>query len=151
MNMNYFSLLLILSLTIFGCDTKKMVETPDKHFVGTWELRGHGMMDGILIKINRDNEKKLTGRVVELNDNKYVKMFLDSNSIVISSIERRSNFQFMFQENKIGSELFGLYGLDTKLTYQAQFLNHDTIVLSEDQSVTNINQSSIRLVRRESK
>ena len=105
-------------------------------------------MDGLLVRINRNNKEEFTGRVVKLNENKYVNIFLDSNSVVIPSIERRSNFQFMFWENKIGSELFSLYGLDTKITYQAQFLNEDTIVLSEDQSATNINLSQIRLIRR---
>ena len=134
-------------LLLMGCDASKLKEKPDDLFIGSWILQGHGMLDDLRISINKDKEGKLEGRITKLNDNKYVKLFLDSNFVIIPAIERRSNFQFVVTEKKIGSDLFSLYGMDTDVKLQAQFINNNTIVLSSDPSSTSFGGSKVRLIK----
>ncbi|MBP5982223.1 MAG: hypothetical protein KA734_00750 [Fluviicola sp.] len=144
--MKNIALFITICIALYSCNNHSKVKS-SFNFIGKWELTGHGIMDGIIVKIEYNKEKKLIGKVCQLNDNKLVNMFLDSNSVFISSIERRSQFQFILKEKKIGSELFDLYGLDTRSVFQAQFRDKDTIVLSKDQSNTNINGSLTKLIR----
>lgn len=121
-------------VTIFLCNCNGMLEkTPDDKFIGLWEVRGTEPSNGILINIQKENGK-LIGRIHKLNNNKYVKLFVDSNDIFISKIERISNYQFKITENKIGSELFSTYGLKTEQEYKVQFIDTSTIGLALENS-----------------
>lgn len=85
----------------------------------------------------KDRDKKtdsgsLVGKVVEINDNKYVRFFVEPNETWITNIKRSSNSQFRLTEKKIGSALFATYGLGTKKEFKVEFLNNDTIGLGSD-------------------
>jgi len=121
-----------LLITILYSCSYKMVSEDD--FVGTWELNGRSMSDGVRVLIERDKEGKLKGRVVEKNDNKYVKMFVDSSDIWISKIKRSSNFQFRITEKRIARELFSHYKLGTSDEFKVEFINEDVFGLAKNNS-----------------
>lgn len=123
-----FLLITILSLC-FSCQNKSHV--PDDKFVGVWELKGRSMFEGIQIKIER-KEDKFTGRIIKLNDNKYIKMFADSNDVWISEIKRASSYQFRLTEKKIARDLFSLYGLPTSQEFKVEFIDDNTLGLASD-------------------
>ena len=50
------------------------------------ELKGRPMYDGIRIKIEKKKKDNLAGRVVALNDNKYVKLFVEKDDIWVPGI-----------------------------------------------------------------
>ncbi len=104
---------------------------PDDKFVGVWELKGRGMFEGMQIKIER-KEDKFTGRLIKLNDNKFIKMFADSNDVWVSEIKRSSSYQFRITEKKIARDLFSLYGLSTSQEFKVEFIDDNTIGLASD-------------------
>ncbi len=89
------------------------------------------MLDGVQISIQYE-DNNLTGRIQKLNDNKYVKLLVDSNEVWISTIKRVSNYEFLITENLIGKELFNTYGLSTNQEFKAEFINQDTIGLAKE-------------------
>ena len=126
-------LIITLTLTILqSCDSSKLKPTSMDNFKGVWELQGRSMFNGIKIKIDENNQGELTGKVIELNDNKYVNMFVEINDTWISSIKRSSNFEFNLTEKKIGSALFSIYGLSTTTQFKVQFIDQNTIGLSNN-------------------
>ena len=92
------------------------------------------MFDGIKIKIEKRDNGDLMGKVISLNDNKYVKMFVEPNDIWVTGISRSSNYEFKLTEKKIGSALFSVYGLSTTNEYKVEFIDDDTIGLGSDNS-----------------
>jgi hypothetical protein len=126
-----FFICLILS-TMYSCDTESMKKVPMDNFVGTWELKGRSMLDGIKIKIQKSKTGDLFGKVVAINDNKYVKFFVEPNETWVSNIKRSSNSQFRLTEKKIGSALFATYGLGTSKEFKVEFIDNDTIGLGSD-------------------
>ncbi len=126
-------------LTIFStiiitisCGDHKLV--PDSQFIGTWELTGRSMFDGIKIKIEKTGDNNFAGRIVKLNDNKFVKMFADLNDVWVSGISRSSNFKFQLTEKRIGRQLFSLYGLGSSDKYNVEFIDEDSFGLAEGNS-----------------
>jgi 7-cyano-7-deazaguanine synthase in queuosine biosynthesis len=87
------------------------------------------MFEGIQIKIKNNEHGKLEGRVIQGNDNKYIKLFVDSNDTWVKEINRTSNYQFTIVEQKIAAPLFALYGQETAKEYKAEFINDTTIGL----------------------
>ncbi|MFB6343101.1 hypothetical protein ACE01N_00990 [Saccharicrinis sp. FJH2] len=122
----------IIILLFHSCSDKYRKVSNDK-FIGTWELQGASILTGIHVKITKE-DGGLKGRIVKLNENKYVTLFADSADTWISGIERSSNFSFIITENKLGKPLFGLYGLPTSQQYKAEFINDNTIGLAIDSS-----------------
>lgn len=120
----------LLGLLFATCNSN-FKEVSEDNFIGLWELQGRSMFQGIQIKIERQNEK-LTGKIVRLNDNKFVKMFADSNGVWISDIRRSSDFEFRITEKKLGKELFSLYGLSTSQEFKAQFVDDNTLALGAE-------------------
>lgn len=127
------SLLLIhiLLFFMFSCDTTKYSEVPLSKFEGTWELYGRNMFNGIQINIVTDDKGSMTGHIVKLNEHKLIKMFVDSNDVWISSISRKSNYQFKLTEKKIARELFSLYGLSSSQEFSVEFIDDNTFGLSK--------------------
>ncbi len=123
-------IILILGLLMTNCDSPKLQETPIERFEGTWELTGRVMFEGIKVKIEKNSEGELSGKIVSLNDNKYLKMLAESGDTWVKSISRSSNYEFKLTEKKIGSDLFSLYGLSTTAVYKAQFIDENTIGLA---------------------
>lgn len=138
-------LIFMLGLLVTSCDTSKLHETPIDNFNGTWKLEGRTMFDGIKIQIEKNKNGNWVGKVVALNDNKYVKMFVGPNDTWFSGISRSSNYEFKLTEKKIGSALFSLYGLETTTEYKAQFIDNNTIGLATGNS--DPSESSIKYVR----
>ncbi|PXY00714.1 hypothetical protein DF185_12440 [Marinifilum breve] len=132
-------------LFMSSCDTESMKKVSMDKFVGTWELKGRSMLEGIKIEIKKTDSGSLVGKVVEINDNKYVKFFVEPNETWITNIKRSSNSQFRLTEKKIGSALFATYGLGTKKEFKVEFLNNDTIGLGSDSK--DPEQSTIQYLR----
>jgi hypothetical protein len=135
----------LLGLSVISCNTSKLKETPLDNFKGTWKLVGRSMFDGITIKIEENTNGNFDGKVCKLNDNKYIKLFVELNDIWITDISRSSNYEFKLIEKKIGSPLFSIYGLSTTNEYKVQFIDNNTIGLSTGNS--NPLESSVRYVR----
>lgn len=121
--------LILMLFGLFACTARTSMK-PDHKFIGRWELSGRKMLDGIQVDIQRE-EGELVGRIVRLNDNKYVRMFVDSNSVLVSGISRTSNFQFKLTENKVAKELFSTYDLPGSQEFNVEFINDQTIGLSK--------------------
>ncbi len=120
----------LLFLTLFSLSScEEFRKVPVEQLEGTWRLEGRPMFEGIEITINRDRDQ-LKGKITQLNSNKYVRFFCELNTLWITSIERRSNYEFYISERKIGSDLFSIYGLETTTTYKAFFEDENTLVLT---------------------
>ena len=117
-----------------SCDTSKFQETPIENFEGIWQLEGRSIFDGIQIRIEKNSSGNLFGKVISINDNKYVKMFVEPNDIWVSGISRTSNYEFKLTEKKIGSALFSLYDLSTTNEYKVEFIDENTIGLGTGSS-----------------
>ena len=132
--MKVFATLTVVFL-LGACQGDRFSETPMEQFKGTWELRGRKSFNGIRIRIDSKNGKKFKGRVIERNDNKMVRLFVDSNDVWVSSIERLSNFEFELTEKKVAHALFGMYDLPTKEVHTVRFVNEDRFELNDDKDV----------------
>jgi hypothetical protein len=128
-----FLSIFILFLTFFISSCDKTNPIPDDKFVGTWELSGRGMFDGMQIQIEK-KDNKFIGKIIKLNDNKFVKLLSDSGDSWISEIKRTSNYEFKLTEKKVGSELFSSYGLSSSQEYKVQFIDDNTIGLATENS-----------------
>ena len=117
-------------LLFISCDSGKLNKTPMENFIGVWEIQGRSMFNGIEISIAKSNSGSFVGKVVKLNDNKYVQMFLEKNALWITEIKRSSNYQFTLREKKIASELFSLYGQETSVEFKVQFINENSFGLA---------------------
>lgn len=132
--MTKLSVLALLFVSVFLTACKgKTTPIPDDQFVGIWEIKGADLTDGMQIQIKKENNR-LVGRVLKLNDNKYVRLFVDSNDVWITEINRRSNFEFKLSENKVGKALFSVYGQKTAQEFQVQFIDGRTFGLAPDGS-----------------
>ncbi|RCW21034.1 hypothetical protein [Marinilabilia salmonicolor] len=133
---NFTKLFTLFSIGILlvSCDTSNLKETPFSQFEGIWELHGRKMFNGMKIKIEKNEKNKLTGRVIELNDNKYVRMFVEENDIWIKNISRSSNFEFKIVENRIAKDLFTIYGLPASDEYEVEFIDKTKIGLAKGTS-----------------
>lgn len=137
MGKNTINLFIIVSsffLLLSSCASDKLKEMPIENFVGVWEIQGRTMFDGIEVSIEKNSSGNLVGKVVKLNDNKYVQMFLEENAVWVTGIKRSSNYQFKLTERKIAHELFSLYGQKTSVEYEAQFINENLIGLGTGNS-----------------
>jgi hypothetical protein len=124
--------LLVVGLIATSCG-ERLQEVPVDKFVGTWELAGRGMFEGIQIKIENQDEK-MVGRIIKLNDKKVINMFADSNDVWVDNIRRTSNYEFRMTEKKVARELFAMYGISTSQEFKAQFIDDNTIGLATDNS-----------------
>jgi len=141
MKLKLLILILLLGVLFSGCNTEKFKKIPTENFIGLWEIQGREMFNGIQIKVEKTEDNKLKGRVVKLNNNKYVKMLVELDDLWVTEIKRSSNFQFILTEKIIGSDIFNLYGLKTTKTFNVQFINNKKIGLdvgSKDPSKSNM-------------
>ncbi len=130
-----FNLVLLLTVLLtISCDSSKLKETPIESFIGNWELHGRQMFEGIEVSINKDEKGQIVGKVISLNENKYVKMFTEINDTWVSRITRSSNYNFTLTEKKIGSALFSLYGQSATKEFNVEFIDENTIGLATGNS-----------------
>jgi hypothetical protein len=141
------SIIFLVTFTFIfsSCDGDKFQKENIDGFEGTWELQGRTMFDGVIIKIDRNKSGDFKGKILSLNENKFVKIFAKTNDIWVYGISRNSNYEFKLTEKKIGGALFSLYGLDTSKDFKVQFINKNTIGLSAGGS--NPKTSTVRYVR----
>jgi len=128
------TLLVSFILLLSSCNLDGMKKVSDDKFIGVWELKGRSMLDGIIVSIERTEGGSFVGKVLEINSNKYVNLFLEPGDILVSNIKRSSNFQFRLTEKKIGAGLFSTYGLDTSKEFKLEFIDDNTIGLSSGTS-----------------
>jgi len=123
---------LIIIFILTSC-TEKLNKVPEDKFIGIWEIKGVPMLEKMQIIIQNENNQ-LIGKVYKLNDNKFVRMFVDSSAVWIPEIKRNSNFEFKLTENKIGKELFSVYGQKTTEDYKVEFIDENTFGLARENS-----------------
>ena len=138
-------IIIMLVVFVYSCDNNKLKEMPLEKFEGVWRMDGREIFDGMQIKIEENSKGKLTGKVVGLNDNKYVNIFVDINDTWITGIKRTSNYEFVLTEKKIGSELFSLYDLETKKNYKVEFIDENTFGLGSEES--NPKETDVKYIR----
>jgi RNase P/RNase MRP subunit p29 len=109
-----------------------MSPTPDEQFIGKWRLVERGMFDGIEVQIAKDNEGNFEGIITKLNDDKYVKMFMEVGDKFVSGIKRNSNFEFTLKEKRIASPLFSAYGESTTNEFKVTIDGSNKILLGEN-------------------
>ncbi len=151
MNYNRIIRQLIIVMTValtLSCDSSGLKETPIDGFIGEWELQGRTVFNGIEVSIQQDSNGKLYGNVIKLNDNKYVKMFVEVGDSWVSEIRRSSNFEFKLIEKKIGSTLFALYGQSTSEKFDVQFIDNNTIGLGKGSSDPTVSTITYKRVDR---
>lgn len=119
-----------LAIFLMSACSGNFDKVPEDQFVGIWELQGRGMFKDMQVEIARDEKGALKGKLMKLNDNKYIQMFAETGDLWISEIKRSSKYQFRITEKKIARELFGLYGLSSSVEFKAEFIDKNTIGLS---------------------
>ena len=128
-----FSALLVI-LTFVSCDSNQFSKTPLNQFEGVWELKGREIFKDIQIEIELDKDGKIQSKIVKLNDNKFVRLFLSEGDQWVKSIRRNSNYEFVITEKKIAAQLFSQYGNSTSKDWNAVFKNENCIGISESKN-----------------
>ncbi|MEX2483598.1 MAG: hypothetical protein WED10_03530 [Brumimicrobium sp.] len=126
--------ILLIFFLISSCESGNFSKTPINQFEGTWELKGRDIFNKIQVKISIDENDKVFGEVVKLNDNKYVQLFLSKGDPWITSITRNSNYEFKLSEKKIAAPLFAQYENSTTKTWNVVFKNKNCFGISEGKS-----------------
>lgn len=97
-----FLLILLSIVVLLGCDSSKLSETPMSQFKGKWKIIDRPIWKDCIVEIDKD----FTGRLITSNNNKYVELFADSAQVIISSIKRKSNFEFFVSEKRLPQSYF---------------------------------------------
>jgi len=132
MKSNILVLSSLLLLLASSCG-EEFDEINDEQFVGQWELTGRSAFNGMVIQIDKKGGR-LTGQIVELNDNKYIQMFSEVGDLWVADISRRSNYQFSLTEKKIASQLFSMYGMSTSTKFAVEFIDKNSFGLASSGS-----------------
>lgn len=126
-------LLFVFGVLFFtsSCEDTKLTKISDSNFIGNWELKDRGILEGIEIEIARDEKGELHGEITKLNDNKYVNLFMEVGDQLLTGIRRNSNYEFTITEKKIAAPLFSSYGQSTSKDYKSIFDGENKIVLGK--------------------
>ncbi|WP_417265485.1 hypothetical protein [Brumimicrobium sp.] len=126
-------LLFVFGVLFFtsSCEDTKLTKISDSNFIGNWELKDRGILEGIEIEIARDEKGELHGEITKLNDNKYVNLFMEVGDQLLTGIRRNSNYEFTITEKKIAAPLFSIYGQSTSKDYKSIFDGENKIVLGK--------------------
>jgi hypothetical protein len=122
---------LLVTVIVVSCNSSQFSKTPLNQFEGVWELKGRDMFKNIQIEIKLDKNGKIQSKIVKLNDNKYVSLFLAKGDEWVKNIRRTSNYEFVITEKKIAAPLFSQYGNSTSKDWNAVFKNENCIGISE--------------------
>lgn len=126
--------LLLVGLMFVSCDSNQFSKTPMNQFEGVWELKGRDMFENMQIEIKLDEDGKIHSKIIKLNDNKFVRLFLSEGDQWVKDIRRTSNYEFVITEKKIAAPLFSVYGNSTSKEWNSVFKNEDCIGISESKS-----------------
>lgn len=121
-------------VTFFSCDSSNLKETSIDQFIGIWQLEGRSMFNGIEIEISKSDDGELNGKVTKINNEKYVKIFVEIGDTWVKSIKRSSNYKFKLVEKKIANKLFAIYGQNTSTEFNVQFIDENSFGLSKGTS-----------------
>jgi hypothetical protein len=121
--------LLIIGMIFCSCSKRNKIS--EEKFVGDWELKGRSSYEGIQVRI-KIVDKKIKGRILKLNNNKIVRMFMDSDAVFVAEIKRVSNFEFKLTEKKPAAELFSMYNQSTSQEFKVEFIDDNKIGLVEN-------------------
>lgn len=125
---------LLVALIFISCDSNQFSKIPLKQFEGVWELKGRDMFKNMQIEIKLDEDGKVQSKIVKLNDNKFVRLFLSEGDQWVKDIRRTSNYEFVITEKKIAAPLFSQYGNSTSKDWNAVFKNENCIGVSESKN-----------------
>ncbi len=131
MKLRLYIFFLIISLSITCSSDYKYID--EQKFIGDWELKGRSSFTGMQIKIIKE-DGDLKGKILQVSNSKYVKMFAEKGDIWVKKIKRNSNFSFTLTESKIAAELFAMYGNSTSNEFHAEFINDNKIGLTKGNS-----------------
>lgn len=129
--MKILFIIIVLTLTC-SCDTSKFKETPESKFFGLWKINDGTLYNGSIIKFSKDDNGEMFGRIVRLNNNKLLNLFVDSSNVIFFSFSRTSNFQFKISKMRVGSDLMKMYDVPTSDVLTVQFINDSTIGLANN-------------------
>lgn len=146
--MNSFKILniflILIALSFLSCDSNHLSKISINQFNGVWELKGRNLFNEMQVEIRVDESGKVSSKVIKINDNKYVQIFLSEGDEWIRDIKRNSNFEFVVTELKLAAPLFSLYGNSKTKKWNAVFKNKDCFGISENK---NPEKSSIEYCR----
>lgn len=131
--MRYKILSIFAIVFIFTCCNRYI-----DHFKieGYWRIiKADDSSKGTVICISKKKDVYV-GRIYKKNDNKYVKLLVDSNDVLFTSIYKLSKVQYKFVKTKIGATLLSDYGLSTEQEYSAMTDNADTLKLIRKDNYT---------------
>lgn len=136
--------LLIIATTFMSCDSNQFSKIPIHQFEGIWELKGRDMFNDMQIEIKFNEAGKIDSKIIKLNQNKFVQLFLAEGDEWVEAIRRNSNAEFVLTEKKIAAPLFSQYGNPTSKEWNAVFKNENCIGISESK---NAEMSSVKYCR----
>jgi hypothetical protein len=126
--------LLFLAVIFLSCSSDHFSKTPINQFEGLWELKGREIFNEMQVDIKIDKDGKISSKIVKLNKNKYVQLFLSEGDDWIKAIKRSSNFEFVITEKKLAAPLFSQYGNSTVKKWNVAFKGKDCFGISETKS-----------------
>lgn len=113
----------------FSCDGNKLQTIPIDQFIGKWKISQRGMLDDIHIEIRANEQGELSGKIISLNTNKYINLFMEENDELIVKVKRKSNYEFLITERRIAAPLFALYKQSTTEEYTVSFEDTNKFVI----------------------
>jgi len=125
-------IIIVISL-LWSCDTSKLSPTSMSKFQGKWSVET-GMLKGAEIEIYKiEGKDKFRGKIIKLNDNKYVQLFVSEGDVIITNIKRFSNFKFEFTQKRVAAELMSIYEVETSDKFEVQFGSKNNIVSANNE------------------
>jgi hypothetical protein len=88
------------------------------------------MFENIQVEISKNDKGEFVGKLVRLNDNKYIQMFSQENDLWVSGITRSSSYRFRLTEKKIAAPLFAMYGQSSSKEFVVEFIDDDHFALA---------------------
>lgn len=135
MNFKLFNFFVLLfTLSVASCDSSQFSKTPLDQFEGVWELKGRDMFKDMQIEIKLGKDNKVQSKIIKLNDNKFVRLFLSEGDQWVRDIRRASNYEFVITEKRIAAPLFSQYGNSTSQVWNAVFKSKNCIGISESKN-----------------
>lgn len=128
---NILSLFIIVA-TLMSCETSKLNKIDKDQFLGQWRLNRSGITDKIQFEIKKKDNGELYGEIIQLNDNKYVQLFMEEGDQFVKNIKRSSNYEFTISESRIAAPLFSAYGQNTTDQFKATFDGEHKILLGKN-------------------
>ena len=122
----------ILLFIFWSCEDSNFKKVPVEQFYGVWKYQTNNIWNDVVIDIQKTEDARIIGRVLELNHDKFINLFLEVGDKNISNIKRVSNTSFLLTQNMLASELFALYDHPTKTDLRVEFQSKNTLLLGKN-------------------